>query len=235
MSTLLSTILCILVIGVIILYSIHYRRMDALTDTDYDFETAGVSSQPANAEIIQNNAELVGENALFANEEEYQETINVIGKDKFGSMVKRIDYLSDLHVLDKNMIFNIVSGPTTLEGTSRLHALLPGDNIAVTVKEMGAAPECELYSQGIRIGSLMFDEAARFIELQRSRHITGIYVSAQNAYGDSPELSLSIVAFYSTDTKSATKSVNHIIDGIIGPMLSKMDFKKSENIYFSPN
>ena len=241
----MSTILCLLVLVCVILYGVASRNYDAQSDIDY-IETKSLNKEVLRGYGVNNIANDLCDSDFSTVEEsnesssydvagKYRDTIELIGLDKFKSMIRRIDYLSDLHVLDDNMIFNIVSGPTTIDGSSRLHTLLPGDKISVAVKESDDTQECELYSHGVRIGSLIFDEAARFIELQRTRHITGVYVSAQNAYGDSSDLSLEIVAFYSTEKKSVIKSVNNIIDDILGPVLSKKDSRTSNNVYFSPN
>ncbi len=80
---------------------------------------------------------------------------------------------------------------------NRLHTLLPGDSLQAIRNSDTDFLSFHIYSDGLRIGTLMWDDAETLDAVLKYATLKGLYVAEQNCYGDHGVTDLAIIIFYS--------------------------------------
>lgn len=126
-----------------------------------------------------------------------QLTIDLIGEASYREMVNRVESVMMKHDPDSCVTFDLTtSNNSNTEAVNELHDILPGMPLELTGYMEADIPCVGVYSQGIRIGSLMLESASAFLELARKYPITGTYVARQDCYKEYNRLDLGIIVYY---------------------------------------
>lgn len=149
---------------------------------------------------VQRRAE--SERILRPNDAESR-TIDLIGEQAYDEMTRNIDEILRRHGHQKCISFDLTCGPDTLEGSDRLHRLLPGTPLQLMLCSEGGVDWVDVYDGGARIGRLALLEAAILKETMRTNHLRAAYVAEQNCFGIEDSHQLSVIVFY--DPKEVSK------------------------------
>lgn len=137
-------------------------------------------------------------------------TEELIGHDAYVAMLDRVDRVLARHRNDGCLCLNLTSTVSDNEGAKELHHVLPGEPLELS-RYIDGGMECVgVYSRGLKIGSLMLEDAALFLHTAGSRAITGIYVARQDCYEDYSRLDLGIVVYYKAVENTRRLAINDI-------------------------
>lgn len=125
-----------------------------------------------------------------------EESRQLIGDAAYHEMHRRVEILMARHAAHSYDCMYLCSGADTPHGNRKLHSLLPGMPLTLRDASHDGIYAVDVYSDDIRIGSLLFAEAEKVLELMHTRRRTGVYVSEQRAYGDCQTVGLGIVIFH---------------------------------------
>lgn len=146
-----------------------------------------------------------------------EESRRLIGDAAYHEMHRRVEILMARHAAHSSDCMYLCSGADTPRGNRKLHTLLPGMALILKDASHDDIYEVDVYSDDIRIGSLLFSEAEKALDLMHTRRLTGVYVSEQRAYGDCTTVGLGIVIFHtapitvSTPAPVEKEAIDHML------------------------
>lgn len=120
----------------------------------------------------------------------------LIGDEAYTRMVANVDEVLLRHTDDTCQSIAISTSPDDEEGWSKLHQLLPGDELELVRTDLHGVECVDVMSEGVRIGRLMLTAAQKAIEIMKHYTVKGVYVAEQNSYGDSDIMSMRVIIFY---------------------------------------
>lgn len=138
-----------------------------------------------------------------------EKTIDLIGKEEYEKMNRRIDTILAKHASQKSICLNITCGPDTNDGSIELHKLLPGHEVQLVLCAEEGLFCVDLYHSGARIGRFTLIESLALRQLMKSNHIRGAYVAEQNCYGIETSQDIKIILFYESIEEIEVKTNIH--------------------------
>lgn len=137
-------------------------------------------------------------------------TEELIGHEAYVAMLDRVDRILDRHRNDACVSINLTSTVSDEDAVDELHHVLPGEPLEMSRYTDGGMECVGVYSRGLKIGSLMLDDAEMYIDTANSNSITGIYVARQDCYGDYSRLDLGIIVYYKVVENARRLAINDI-------------------------
>lgn len=128
--------------------------------------------------------------------EGFDDTVDLIGEDSFDRMADNIEQVLEHTEGKQCVVVPLTAAEPDLVAQHKLHSLLPGDPLQLVPDVEGDNELVEVYSGDIRIGTLAFEDAQAALAALLLRDDAEAYVSEQNCYGNSTEIDLGIVIFF---------------------------------------
>ena len=141
-------------------------------------------------------------------------TIDLIGREAFMDMARRVDRILSEHEEEESITVTLTCGPSDSKSEARLHALLPGDELRLSAHMENGVAVVDVFSDEYRIGSLVLTEADTVMNVMECNPLTGCYVAEQNCYDSPGYVKLDIVVFYAASSHARTnmERMRHLIN-----------------------
>ena len=140
-------------------------------------------------------------------EDPSEKTIRLIGRDTYADMCRRVQEITRSHHGQQRAIFPLTLAPASANGCDRLHKLLPGDRLQLNYTVESGMPTICVFSRGVCVGRLAFDEVDALMGILKDRKVTGVYVAEQNCYDIPDALDLDIILYLEPKLELSTSLV----------------------------
>lgn len=129
---------------------------------------------------------------------EERATRELIGDKKYDEMSHHVSQLLKRHATDSFRTVMLTAGSIERNAMKTLHSLLPGDPVRLQDNTRHGIPDVGVYVGEERIGRLLLDDATEALKTINSKLVTGTYIAEQNSFGESPDISIKLIIFYTT-------------------------------------